>query len=672
MSGNLKIRSFQKKERIVKFFLNLVLTISLTAAALPCLAQRIQPGDLVYQGAFRLPERAAGASNAESWEYGGQALAYCPDGDPGGDADGYPGSLFGTGHDVLNYVSEISIPAPSTSRDLEQLNVATTLQQFHDIRGGLFNSLDEMPRVGLEYLPAQQGQTSAKLYMAWGQHHHDEGEPSDTASHAWCDTDLSNPNTQGAWWVGEQSLYSVNGYLFTIPQQWAEAYTGGAMLATGRYRDGGWSGKGPTIFAIGPWFDGNPPAAGATLTEHTLLLYSHVEDEDDFRLNNYHDSDEWEGGAWVTSGDKAAVVFVGTKGGGDYWWYGYASPGGDGLPCVHVSPDGTMCFNADGTECPSNLTSDCQGPTYKGWWSSRFDAQMMFYDPADFSAVINGTMEPHEPQPYATLDIDEYLLLNATIEPEMLGTGDQRRFRIGEMAYDREGGFLYVLELFADGPQPVVHVWKVTESASSQSPSLNMQKIETNLTSPPVAGASVQITFTPCVQSNLYYRWHSRAGVGSASPGSWQTPANWTMNYNVLTWSPSTDNRYVVLAHVADTMNSTNFHQIGLIFETQGNSTNPIQITGMTTTITYPQSSGTPITLSSTATGGSGQIYYKYFYRLGTAGAWNELGPWSPNGNATWTPRQDGFYTLVLHVSNDNSVPSNSLNQAGMTCSIGQ
>ena len=153
-----------------------MLTVSLTATALPCLAQRIQPGDLVYQGAFRLPERAAGASNAESWEYGGQALAYCADGDPGGDADGYPGSLFGTGHDLSNYVSEISIPAPSTSRDLEQLNVATTLQQFHDIRGGLFDSLDEMPRVGLEYLPAQQGQTSPKLYMAWGQHHHDEGQ----------------------------------------------------------------------------------------------------------------------------------------------------------------------------------------------------------------------------------------------------------------------------------------------------------------------------------------------------------------------------------------------------------------------------------------------------------------------------------------------------------------
>ena len=422
----------------------------------------INPEDLRYLGAFRLPERAAGAPNEECWEYSGQALAYYPDGDPGGEGDGYPGSLFGTGHDVHNYVSEISIPAPSTSRDLEQLNVATTLQGFHDIRGGLFDSFNEMPRVGLEYLPAQSGQTSAKLYMAWGQHHHDEGSPSDTASHAWCDIDLSNPNTQGAWWVGDESLYSVNGYMFTIPQEWANTYTGGAMLATGRYRDGGWSGRGPTIFAIAPWLDGNPPPSEANLTAYTLLLYSGYENEDDFRLNNYHDSDEWEGGAWITSGDRTAVVFIGTKGGGDYWWYGYASPEGDGMPCVNVSPvDGAMCFNSDGTECPSSLSVDCHGESYKGWWSSRFDAQMIFYDPADFAAVINGTMEPHEPQPYATLDIDEHLFLNTTIEPVNLGSGDQRRFRIGETAYDRERGFLYVRELFADGPQTVVHVWSV-------------------------------------------------------------------------------------------------------------------------------------------------------------------------------------------------------------------
>ena len=427
-------------------------------------ANLIQPGDLVYQGAFRLPDRAPDAPDEESWEYGGQALAYRPDGDPGGEDDGYPGSLFGTGHDVWNYVSEISIPAPSTSRDLEQLNVAVTIQGFHDVRNGLFNGLDELPRVGMEYLPAQAGQESAQLYLAWGQHHHDEGEPSDTPSHAWCDLDLSQPNTQGAWWIGNESLYSVNGYIFEIPEEWANRYLGGAQLATGRYRDGGWSGKGPTLFAYGPWLDGSPPQPGTHLNDYTLLLYSKVEDTENHTIKNYHDADEWEGGAWITAGDKTAVVFVGTKGGGDYWWYGYSSPAGDGMPCLDFDEDdGTVCFNSDGTECAPEVVCQCDGYIVesKGWWSSRFDAQIVFYDPADFASVLTGTMEAYEPQPYATLNIDEHLYLNVTSDTSEMGAGDQRKYHVGEMAYDREHGFFYILEHFADEAKPVVHVWSV-------------------------------------------------------------------------------------------------------------------------------------------------------------------------------------------------------------------
>ncbi|UCD28722.1 MAG: hypothetical protein JSV03_16870, partial [Planctomycetota bacterium] len=239
---------------------------------------------------------------------------------------------------------------------------------------------------------------------------------------------------------------------------------GSARLATGRFRDGGWSGKGPTLYAYGPWLDGNPPAAGTHLNAYTLLLYSRSGEATDFRLNGYHDSDEWEGGAWITTVDESAIVFVGTKGSGNYWWYGYTSPAGDGMPCPHVEGDGSsVCFNTDGTACASELSGSCAGYVVesKGWWSSRFDAQMIFYDPADFVAVLNGTMQSYEPQPYATLDIDEHLFLNATVETADLGTGNQRRFRVGEMAYDRERGYLYVPEHFADGAKPVVHVWRI-------------------------------------------------------------------------------------------------------------------------------------------------------------------------------------------------------------------
>jgi hypothetical protein len=43
-----------------------------------------------------------------------------------------------------------------------------------------------------------------------------------------------------------------------------------------------------------------------------------------------------------------------------------------------------------------------------------------------------------------------------------VGSGAQRRFRIGDLAFDRARGLLYVLELYADEAKPVVHVYRVS------------------------------------------------------------------------------------------------------------------------------------------------------------------------------------------------------------------
>jgi hypothetical protein len=198
-----------------------------------------------------------------------------------------------------------------------------------------------------------------------------------------------------------------------------------------------------------------------------------------------------------------------------------------------------------------------------------------------------------------------------------------------------------------------------------------MKSITTNLSSPPAAGSTVQITFVPCTQSDICYRWYSRAGIGTANQGSWQLLADWSTNTNVVNWSPSSNNRYLVLAHVAESAASTAVHQIGLTFETQAYGANPIQITGMTTSMADPQPSGTPITLNTTAAGGSGPLYYKYFFRAGTGG-WSALAGWNTNSNTSLTPPSAGEYTIVVHVSDNPSVASNPLTQAGMTCTIGE
>jgi hypothetical protein len=43
----------------------------------------------------------------------------------------------------------------------------------------------------------------------------------------------------------------------------------------------------------------------------------------------------------------------------------------------------------------------------------------------------------------------------------MLGRAEQRRYRIGDVSFDRQNGILYVLERFADGAKPVIHVWQL-------------------------------------------------------------------------------------------------------------------------------------------------------------------------------------------------------------------
>ena len=439
-------------------------------ATLPPPEDGLMPEDFEYLGAFRLPD---GEDRPLTFEYGGNAMTFNWNGDPSGAGDGFPGSLFITGHDRLAYgelpngsqVAEISIPAPGTTASPYDLPQAAFVQPFADVTAGYFKGLDEIPRIGMLYLdnPA----TGPKIHLAWGEHLNPD-QPFDT--HIWFDPDLSAPNVQGPWHIGDQSLYAVNGYMFEIPADWADAHTDGRPVATGRFRDGGWPGMGPALFAYRPWVDesGTPPAAGTRLEETVLLLYESTLNTPNIERNmaGYQHADEWEGGAWITTASgKTAVLFAGTKGTGAMNWYGYINPAGPDVPCVEgeLIDQFTVCWHADGTPCPRAEQTTCTNPaSLRGWWSTRFDAQFILYDPADLARVASGEMQPWEPQPYAAIDLDEHLFLNPDgIEPEMIGTGDQRRYRIGDVAYDRANGLMYVLELFAEGAKPVVHVWRV-------------------------------------------------------------------------------------------------------------------------------------------------------------------------------------------------------------------
>ncbi|MGB7539268.1 MAG: hypothetical protein WBM17_12085 [Anaerolineales bacterium] len=441
-----------------------------TPESLPA-AGLINPSDLVYLGAFRLPGED---TPPKTFAYGGNAMTFNPDGDPVGD-DLFPGSLFVMGHDRQAWgslpdgsqVAEVSIPVPALAANPADLPTAAFLQEFADVTAGYFTDLEEIPKAGMQYL--NHPDTGPRIHLAWGQHL----QPPDAPSFAWFSPNLAAPDFRGVWFLGNQNPYSVNGYLFEIPAAWADAHASGRYLAAGRMRDGGQGGMGPALFAYRPWDAGGAaPAPGTRLAETVLLLYATSDSTEEIIRcqSGYQHPDEWEGGAWMTApSGRSAVLFAGTKSNGAKYWYGYRNPSGAGQPCVdaHVT-DYPTCRLADGADCPPEDFSGCCDAeaggciSQRGWWSTRFDAQFIFYDPADLARVAAGEMDSWEPQPYATLDIDDHLYLNPSgTDVEMLGEGDQRRYRIGDVSFDRANGLLYVLELYADGAKPVVHVWRV-------------------------------------------------------------------------------------------------------------------------------------------------------------------------------------------------------------------
>lgn len=396
----------------------------------------IQVTDLEYLGAFRLPE----ASGESSWEYSGRGLTYYPAGDPQGSVDGFQGSLFGVGLDQQNFVSEISIPVPVISRNLDDLNTAETLQPFADITEGMFGETD-IPRLGIQYLPAAEGGAEGRIHFVHGKHFQDF-QP----SHGSSSLQLSEPDAVGPWIFDGYTNYVTSDYIFEIPAEWAQYIPGSPRLATGRFREGIWGGRGPTLFAYDPPED---LAAGATLTGITPLLLYGVQDpgqtdivsDESQKMALYNEDDSWWGGAWLTKEDRSAVIFVGTKGQGKSW-YGFAN----GVVWEYDCADSTPATCPDVPEWPYEN---------RGYWAEDYAPQILFYDPADLVNVANGQLESWQPQPYAVLD-----LTDTFYQPEI--SLENYKFDIaGAVAFDRENGLIYLFERLADGYKSVIHVWRI-------------------------------------------------------------------------------------------------------------------------------------------------------------------------------------------------------------------
>ncbi|OGJ91993.1 MAG: hypothetical protein A2487_15245 [Candidatus Raymondbacteria bacterium RifOxyC12_full_50_8] len=435
-----------------------------------------------YKGAFRLP---TGGVTPLTWQFGGQGLTFYPKGDPNGPDDGYPGSLFGLGHGYGYTISEISIPVPviSTTKNVNELNHAQTLQPFINVKSGCAVSGDVPPLTtqphALGYLPKQGDQDTDKLYFSG---YGDGYAPTEEWSRGWCSIDLSNPNPAGMWTLGTYSNFVAGNSYFQIPTEWANQYCPGKVLAIG----GSYAStcgrlgcfKGPSLFAISPWTQGGPPAPGTALLYTKLLEYNDTHPID----AHVQDADSYVGGGWVEYGGKTAVIFFGKKDAGESY-YGYPK-----------NDSGHVVYDGDST-CKCTAVN-CAGETYcwktegacgsgRGWTADWPRACIYLFDPDDIAMVAQGTMQPYEPKPYARFDFTD----------QIFDPGLQKR-RIVSGAVDNEHGLFYAAEYQADGYAPIIHVFKVSGNVSVNNKDGSINKNVRITARPNPCNSSTVITIT--------------------------------------------------------------------------------------------------------------------------------------------------------------------------------
>lgn len=369
----------------------------------------IAPDSIVYLGAFLLPDD--GDTEQEMFSYGGEAICYNTAND----------SMFITGHNWHTFVAEITIPKPIISKEMTQMNKAEIINGFADIKGDLFGKWTmEIPRVGMEVV-------GDNLYFCFGEHFEEDTQ---LGTHGYTNLNLS---ASSKVCIAGDNLYSTNDYMFSIPDIYKDDFANNDLL-TGRFRDGGWSGMGPSLFAIS--IEDIKNAKNNELISATAVVKyeDSFNGDDGYKMNEYSHADAWTGGAFISCEAGSAISFVGTH---SYskTWYGFSNG---------------VVYPVDGDEDALYPEVPPYPHDERGWWSDDFRACIVLYDVEEAIKVLNKEIEPFEIQPYAFLDLSEYMMVKR----------DETIMQyLGGAAYDISSNRLYILELFADESKPVVHVF---------------------------------------------------------------------------------------------------------------------------------------------------------------------------------------------------------------------
>jgi lysophospholipase L1-like esterase len=423
---------------------------------------RLRSSDLQYRGAFRLPD---------SFSWGGRGMSYYP---PGGEGTGsllittseIPRTPEGEGcyeglSDCAAYYAEVAIPDPVQVNDWTSLPEAPFLRTPTAFDGGLVATVHPAHTFvsGIQYVPAQDSQSSDKIYGSLNEWYPEGGFGDASFPTIW----FSNPdgsNPQGVFHVGPRSdpLYhgrKMGDFLFSVPDWYADQYLGGRTLVTGRSRGtpvgfeavttaGG--SQGPALFAFMPLQSDTPAVSDL---DAIPILYYRVKYPGcagpdigvggapvDCDYPGFSMCDAWNGGAFVGSRSRNAVVLLGHKG---------------ATNCYYCDEEGTDP-ECQGTPLEGECDRWCNEG--RGYHCGPYRRQVLFYDTEALGRAARGDTDPWEILPYEIWEPSEFYLSGTNV------CGD-----VGGAAYDEEGRRLFLIERGLDGydaeNRAVVHVWQV-------------------------------------------------------------------------------------------------------------------------------------------------------------------------------------------------------------------
>lgn len=382
------------------------LASQVAAAQSPATLPLVQKSDLVYVGAFRVPQ--GGDTESTTFGYGGTAIGYNP----------VNNSLYLVGHTYQQLTAEISIPTPVNSSNLSALPRATMLQPFRDAFEGRRHQVNPGDPNG--HPVGGHFVYNGRLYLTAFSYY--DGAATQRTSHFSRPLSLSaTGQLTGPVQVGNEAHF-VNGYMTGIPAEWRQLLGGPALTGMAGVAIAGTQSNGPSASVFDPAQIGQVSTVPAT----SVLGYP---------LTSPLRPVESQNDVWNLTSQVRGVVFpAGTR---SVLFFGRHGTG-------------RFCYGG-GAECGDPVNED------QGVHAYPYRYQVWAYDANDLVAVKNGSKVRHAVQPYAVWSF------NIPFE-----RNDDHY--VGGAAYDESRKLIYFAQQYGDGVDPLVHVYRVEVGAAVASP----------------------------------------------------------------------------------------------------------------------------------------------------------------------------------------------------------